>query len=188
MLVNCQLTSRGPLTNRWAWASQSVCTNNISPWAHQQAVQSHGNVYRPLSFISLAHSDNQSESTTKFYNSSKADVRENVLTVTDFVRTEIWPDLIILDDHRLSKIFKAFTPFNEKEAPVPGWPLAFFFLFSFFSFLKQQNQTPEPKADTYPSYISFFTVWLLFKCSCVVLYLEKGAYPENSYVVLCRNK
>ena len=29
---------------------------------------------RPLSFISLSHSDNQSESTTKFYNSFKADV------------------------------------------------------------------------------------------------------------------
>ena len=37
---------------------------------------------RPLSFILLLHSDNQSESTTKFYNSSKADVRGNVLTLT----------------------------------------------------------------------------------------------------------
>ena len=31
--------------------------------------------YRPLSFISLSHSDNQSESATKVYNSFKADVR-----------------------------------------------------------------------------------------------------------------
>ena len=34
---------------------------------------------RPLSFISLSHSDNQSESATKFYNSFKADVGGNVL-------------------------------------------------------------------------------------------------------------
>ena len=37
---------------------------------------------RPLSFISLSHSDNQSESATKFYNSFKADVGGNVLTLT----------------------------------------------------------------------------------------------------------
>ena len=36
----------------------------------------------PFSFTSLTHSDNQSEATTMFYNSSKADVRENVLTLT----------------------------------------------------------------------------------------------------------
>ena len=29
---------------------------------------------RPLSFISLSHSNNQSESTTKFYNSSEENV------------------------------------------------------------------------------------------------------------------
>ena len=39
-------------------------------------------VDRPLSFISLSHSDNQSESVTKFYNSFKADVGGNVLTLT----------------------------------------------------------------------------------------------------------
>ena len=44
---------------------------------------------RPLSFISLSHSDNQSESATKFYNSFKADVGGNVLTLTDLERTEI---------------------------------------------------------------------------------------------------
>ena len=37
---------------------------------------------RPLSFISLLHSDNPSESATKFYNSFKADVGGNVLTLT----------------------------------------------------------------------------------------------------------
>ena len=42
---------------------------------------------RSLSFISLSHSDNQSESATKFYNSFKADVGGgggggNVLTLT----------------------------------------------------------------------------------------------------------
>ena len=37
---------------------------------------------RPLLFISLSHSDNQSESATKFYNSFKADVEGNVLTLT----------------------------------------------------------------------------------------------------------
>ena len=37
---------------------------------------------RPLSFISLSHSDNQSESATKFYNSFKADVGGYVLTLT----------------------------------------------------------------------------------------------------------
>ena len=35
---------------------------------------------RPLSIISLSHSDNQSESATKFYNSIKADVGGNVLS------------------------------------------------------------------------------------------------------------
>ena len=40
------------------------------------------NFPRPLPFISLSHSDNQSESTTKFYNSYKADVVGNVLTPT----------------------------------------------------------------------------------------------------------
>ena len=37
---------------------------------------------RPLLFISLSHSDNQSESATKFYNSFKADVEGNMLTLT----------------------------------------------------------------------------------------------------------
>ena len=37
---------------------------------------------RPLSFISLSHSDNQSESATKFHNSCKADVVGDVLTLT----------------------------------------------------------------------------------------------------------
>ena len=51
--------------------------------------------YRPLSFMSLSHSDTQSESTTKSYNSSKADVGGNVLTLTSCVlrsdRTEsVW--------------------------------------------------------------------------------------------------
>ena len=44
------------------------------------ALQGSGN--RPLSFISLSHSDNQSESVTKFYNSFKADLGGNVLTLT----------------------------------------------------------------------------------------------------------
>ena len=39
-------------------------------------------VNRPLSFISLSHSGSQSDSTAKFYNSSKADVGGNVLTLT----------------------------------------------------------------------------------------------------------
>ena len=43
---------------------------------------------RPLSFISLSHSDNQSESTTKFYNSFKADVGGERAD-TDLERTEI---------------------------------------------------------------------------------------------------
>ena len=37
---------------------------------------------RPFSFISLLHSNNQSELTTKFYNSSKADIQGNVQTLT----------------------------------------------------------------------------------------------------------
>ena len=37
---------------------------------------------RPLSFTWLSHSHNQSESTTKFYNSSKADAGGHVLTLT----------------------------------------------------------------------------------------------------------
>ena len=52
-------------------------------------------VFRPHSFISLSHCDNQSETTIKFYNSSKADVVGNVLTLTTCVlrsdRTEsVW--------------------------------------------------------------------------------------------------
>ena len=37
---------------------------------------------RPLSFISLSHSDNQSESAAKFYSSFEADVGGNVMTLT----------------------------------------------------------------------------------------------------------
>ena len=37
---------------------------------------------RPLSFISLSHSNNQSELATKFYNSFKADGGGIVLTLT----------------------------------------------------------------------------------------------------------
>ena len=83
---------------------------------------------RPLSFISMLHSDNQSESTTKFYNSSKADVGGNMLTLT--VYTEIWPDRISLDDHRLTKFSSSFNPFTEKDAPVPGWLLSLFYFFN----------------------------------------------------------
>ena len=39
-------------------------------------------INRNISFISLSHSDSQSESTTKFYNSSKADAGGHVLTLT----------------------------------------------------------------------------------------------------------
>ena len=39
----------------------------------------------PLSFVSLSQGDNQSESTSKFYNSSKADVGGNVLILTSCV-------------------------------------------------------------------------------------------------------
>ena len=37
---------------------------------------------KPLSFISLSHNSKQSESTAKFYNSSKADTEGNMLTLT----------------------------------------------------------------------------------------------------------
>ena len=43
---------------------------------------------------------------------------------TYYMRTEIWPGWIILDAHRLSKISHSFSPFTEKEAPAPGWPLS----------------------------------------------------------------
>ena len=46
---------------------------------------------------------------------------------TDLACTEIWPDWIILDVHRLSKISGSFNPLTEKEAPVPGWPLLLLF-------------------------------------------------------------
>ena len=45
------------------------------------------NSVRPLSFVSLSHSDNQSESATKFYKSFKADVGGRA--GTDLERTEI---------------------------------------------------------------------------------------------------
>ena len=82
---------------------------------------------RPLLFISLLHSDNQSETTANFYNSSKVDVGE--CADTDFVRTEIWPDWFILDAHRLSNISCSFTLCTEKEASAPGWPLLLLFFF-----------------------------------------------------------
>ena len=48
------------------------------------------NSIRPLSFISLSHSNNQSESATKFYNSFKPDVaRERADTDLRLKRTEI---------------------------------------------------------------------------------------------------
>ena len=63
---------------------------------------------RPLSFILLSHSDSQSESTTKVYSSSKADVGGNVLTLTTCVlrsvRTEsFWmpTDLVKCPVHSL---------------------------------------------------------------------------------------
>ena len=63
------------------------------------------NYNRPLSFISLSHSDNKSESATKFYSSLKADVGGGGGRAdTDLERTEIWPGWIILDAHRLRKI------------------------------------------------------------------------------------
>ena len=34
---------------------------------------------------------------------------------TDFVRTEIWPDQISLDDHRLTNISGSSNPFTEKK-------------------------------------------------------------------------
>ena len=77
---------------------------------------------RPLSFILLSHSDNRSESTTKFYNSSKADAEGNMLTPTLCVLRSDWTasfwmptDLVKLPVH--------------SEAPAPGWPLSLFFYF-----------------------------------------------------------
>ena len=47
---------------------------------------------------------------------------------TDFVPTEIWPDWISLDAHRLSKIYNSFNPFTEKEALAPGCRIYILFL------------------------------------------------------------
>ena len=55
--------------------------------AEDEPLFSYLSFIRPTSFISLSHSDNQSESTTKFYNSSKADVQEKRAD-TDFARAE----------------------------------------------------------------------------------------------------
>ena len=67
---------------------------------------------RPLLFISLSHSDNQSE-TANFYNSSKVDVGGNVLTLTLCLlrsdRTEsFWmpTDLVIFHVHSLCVLRK----------------------------------------------------------------------------------
>ena len=49
---------------------------------------------------------------------------------------------------------------------------------------KQHIKTAQSKAEKYPT--SHYS-----PCNCclsVVLYPEKGAYPENSHVVLCPNK
>ena len=46
---------------------------------------------------------------------------------TDFVPTEIWPDWISLDAHRLSKIYNSFNPVTEKEALAPGCHIYIFF-------------------------------------------------------------
>ena len=78
-----------------------------------------------LQTSSLSHSNYQSQSTTKFYNSSKADVEGNVLTLCAYY------DLTSLDAHRLSKISDSFNLFTEKEALIPDWLMSLFF----FSFL-----------------------------------------------------
>ena len=49
---------------------------------------------RPLLFISLLHSDNRSEMTTKFYNSSKVDVGGNVPTLTLCVLKSDWTESV----------------------------------------------------------------------------------------------
>ena len=42
--------------------------------AEDESLLSYLSFIRPISFISVSHSNNQSESTTKFYNSSKAEI------------------------------------------------------------------------------------------------------------------
>ena len=71
---------------------QKTNSNQGSQHARKGCVYEGRSVYRfsgPLSLISLSHSDNRSESTTKVYSSSKADVGGNVLMDVEFVRTEI---------------------------------------------------------------------------------------------------
>ena len=55
--------------------------------SYERNVDCNLNSIRPLSFVSLSHSDNQSESATKFYNSFKADLGGRA--DTDLERTEI---------------------------------------------------------------------------------------------------
>ena len=61
---------------------KSLFSNTFSSINHGGWLSEPFSVFRLLSFSSLSHSDNQSQSTTKFYNSFKADVRGNVLTLT----------------------------------------------------------------------------------------------------------
>ena len=49
-------------------------SNTFSSINHGAWLSEPFSIFRPLSFSSLLHSDNKSESTTKFYNTFKADV------------------------------------------------------------------------------------------------------------------
>ena len=49
-----------------------------------------------------------------------------------------------------------------------------------------ENSVAHPKADKCPSSTSLFSPFNC--CLGVVLWLEKGDYPENSPVVLCPDK
>ena len=68
------------------WHNKFLCHKHSQVF--QDLMSGGGNTHfyksnRPLLFISQSHGDNQSESTTKFYNSSNVDVGGNVLTLSE---------------------------------------------------------------------------------------------------------
>ena len=51
-----------------------------------------------------------------------------VLQLLQSGRAYFWPDWIILDAHRPSKISRSSTPFFEKEVLASGWPLSLLYI------------------------------------------------------------
>ena len=128
---------------------------------------------RPLSFILLSHSNNQSESTTKFYNSSKVDIGGNVLTLTLSVprsdRTEsVWmpTDLVKFLVHSIHLLRKKL------------WHLTIIVIFIFFwvnRFGGGEGCYPHLRSKC---------VWYAYVCVCVCVCVSVCMHACFVWVVM----